>query len=175
MNSLPAIDLGLMSEHLLAHDGVIHKLVYYQNLVTSTELQNILKLQEEVMRTHVWIMLAFINPSYHYDIEVPQLSTFEQKYNFQRAGNDENNKWVALESHSTAKNMSIENYQSAMLMKNMNVKNAHIEMALQQNQIKEKYANYIKKMGWDFVPKATTEAQISTFLHFNYLLNRHLI
>ncbi len=48
-------------------------------------------------------------------------------------------------------------------------------MALQQNQIKEKYANYIKKMGWDFVPKATTEAQISTFLHFNYLLNRHLI
>ncbi len=103
MNSLPAIDLGLMSEHLLAHDGVIHKLVYYQNLVTSTELQNILKLQEEVMRTHVWIMLAFINPSYHNDIEVPQLSTFEQKYNFQRAGNDENNKWVALESHSTAK------------------------------------------------------------------------
>lgn len=176
MDSLPAIDLGLMAEHLSAHEGVINKLAAYQSSVTNMELRNILNLQENVMRSHAWVMLAFINPNYHNDVEVPPLTSFriEHEHTSDKLenGNGGNNKWIALEAHDTAKNMSTENYNSAMKMQNMNVKNAHIEMALQQNQIKEKYASFIKKMGWAFAPNAANRAQTNTFLHFEHLLNQ---
>ncbi|WP_010650480.1 hypothetical protein [Oceanobacillus massiliensis] len=172
MDSLPAIDLGLMAEHLTAHEGVINKLSYYQSLVSNTELRNILKLQENVMHSHVWVMLAFINPNYHNNVEVPPLSVYREEHIFERPEKGENNKWIALEAHSTAKNMSVENYNSAMMMQNENVKNAHIKMALQQNRIGEKYTHFIKMMGWSYAPKATTQAQINTFLHFDHLLKQ---
>ncbi|MFS0752807.1 hypothetical protein [Oceanobacillus sp. 1P07AA] len=172
MDSLPAIDLGLMAEHLSAHEGVINKLAHYQSIVTNLELRNILSLQENVMHSHVWVMLAFINPNYHIEVKVPPLSAYREEHIFERPGNGDVNKWIALEANNTAKNMSVENYNSAMMMQDMNVKNAHIEMALQQNQIKEKYAEFIKKMGWDFAPKATTSSQVNTFLHFEHLLNQ---
>lgn len=58
-----------------------------------------------------------------------------------------NNKWIALEAHTTAKCMSNENYVSALMMKDKNVRNAHVEMALQQLAVQEKYAVFIKEMG----------------------------
>ncbi|KAB8130109.1 hypothetical protein F9U64_14455 [Gracilibacillus oryzae] len=170
MSSLPAVDLGLMTEHLLAHDGVITKLAYYQNLAASAELRSILQLQEKIMQSHVWVMMAFINPSYHYHGEVPPLSSFSAEPFFQGTGTEDNNKWIALEAHNTAKNMSLTNYQSAMMMQDKHVRKAHIEMALQQNHIKALYADYISKMGWNFTPMATPEAQMKTLLHFQYLL-----
>lgn len=109
MDSLPAIDLGLMVEHLSAHEGVINKLAHYQPLVTNLELRNILKLQENVLHSHVWVMLAFINPNYHNEVKVPPLSAYREDPIFERSGNGEDNKWIALEAHNTAKNMSNRN------------------------------------------------------------------
>ena len=174
MNSLPAIDLGLMTEHLSAHEGVINKLKTYQTIITNNELRKIIKLQENVMQTHVWIMLALINPEYTGYVEVPSLSNYQIKQNSKsgRIDNSKDDKWVALEVHSTAKNMSNNNYNSALMMQNQNVKKAHIEMALQQQQIQKMYSDFIEKKGWKSVPRISIQQQLNTYFHFQHLLER---
>lgn len=173
MDSLPAVDLGLMSEHLSAHEGVINKLKAYQAIITNNELSNIIKLQENMMQTHVWVMLALINPDYSTYVEVPSLNNYQIKQNAEggRITKSRDNKWVALEVHSTAKNMSNTNYNSALLMQNQNVINAHIEMALQQHQIQKMYAELLENMGWTYVPHIPIQEQIKTYFHFQHLLN----
>ncbi|WP_188206981.1 hypothetical protein [Alkalibacillus aidingensis] len=172
MTSLPAIDLGLMAEHLSAHEGVINKLKAYKGTVTNKRLRDIIELQETTMRMHVWIMLGLINPEYNNYIEVPPLNAPFVRHYSEKEGyeNTTNNKWIALEAHNTAKNMSNENYKSALMMQDTNVKNAHIEMALQQYQIKEKYAEIIKEMGWEFTPHTSEQEQINTYRNFQHLL-----
>ena len=38
MTALPAVDLGIVAEHLTAHEGVINKLEVYQANVTNPNL-----------------------------------------------------------------------------------------------------------------------------------------
>ncbi|MFD2043339.1 hypothetical protein ACFSTA_02955 [Ornithinibacillus salinisoli] len=173
MADLPAIDHGLMIEHLNAHEGGIHKLKSYQGMVTNNDLRDIIHLQENIMRTHVWIMLAFIHPDYHQDIELPPLSTDSKKQYVEKEGSagTDLNKWIALEAHNTAKNMSNTNFHSALMMKDPKVKKAHIQMALQQLEIKDKYEDFLKGMGWDFVSNISVQERIKTYLHFQHLLN----
>ncbi|SET74750.1 hypothetical protein SAMN05421676_107168 [Salinibacillus kushneri] len=172
MAHLPAVDLGLMADHLSAHEGVIHKLKAYQEIVTNHQLRDIIRLQENVMRTHVWVMLALINPEYSHYVEVPPLSNGSTKHSFNSEKNEisHNNKWIVLELRNTAKNMSSTNYNSALMMQNTNVINAHIEMALQQHQLQKKYDEFITHMRWQFVPRVSVEEQVNTFLHFQHLL-----
>lgn len=175
MNVLPSVDLGLMAEHLTAHEGVINKLNVYHEKVTNTDLKEIIALQANMMRVHVGVMLALINPYQKDYVEVPPLNTYissffprrvsEHKVNF-------DNKWIALEAHTTAKCMSNENYFSALMMKDSNVRNAHVEMALQQLAVLAKYADFIKSMGWSFVPNASIEEQVNTYQHYKYMLDQ---
>lgn len=62
MPTLPATDLGLMAEHLTAHKGIINKLEVYHEKVTNSKLKEIIALQTDMMRVHVKVMLALINP-----------------------------------------------------------------------------------------------------------------
>ncbi|MFC7063571.1 spore coat protein [Halobacillus seohaensis] len=170
--TLPSIDLGLMSEHLAAHEGIIHKLENYLSKVTSTELRETIDLQVNVMRAHVKVMLMLINPYLHEYVVVPPLSTHKSNHGPQANTMEQNlkNKPIALEARSTAKSMANENFTSALFMKNHNVKQAHIEMALQQVTIQEKYNEYIKKMGWAFVPYASLQEQIHTYQNYQRML-----
>ncbi len=67
--------------------------------------------------------------------------------------------------------MADNNFVSALMMKNPNVRYAHIEMALQQAALQERYGELIKRMGWAFVPHVSVQAQINTYQHFQHILN----
>ncbi|WP_163970972.1 hypothetical protein [Oceanobacillus halotolerans] len=169
---LPAVDLGLMSNHLSAHEGVISKLKAYQRIVTNPKLRDIIRIQENVMQTHVWVMLALINPDYSNYVEVPSLSNYGVHHHSigeqNKKSND--NKWIALEVRNTAKTMASTNYNSALMMQDLNVKNAHIEMALQQQQLQKMYDDFITNIGWEFVPHSSFQEQVNTYYHFKHLL-----
>lgn len=173
MTVLPTVDLGLMAEHLSAHEGVINKLVLYEKMVTNAALKETLVLQASVMRNHVKVMLALINPQQNGYIEIPHLNEYNincypQVVKEQKGNPD--NKWIALESHNTAKSMANENFSSALMMNNQNVRHLHVEMALQQFALQRKYAGLINKMGWAFVPYATVQEQVNTYHHYQHML-----
>ncbi|ASN04807.1 hypothetical protein [Virgibacillus necropolis] len=175
MTTLPAVDLGIMAEHLSAHKGVINKLEVYQANVTNTVLKDIIILQTNMMRAHVRIMLAFINPDDSGYIEVPDLNDYLRTNNhkgMKEQGSNVNNQWIALEAHTTAKCMSNENYFSALMMKDQNVRNAHVEMALQQLAVQEKYAAFIQEKGWTFVPHVSAHDQVNTYQYFQHMLEQ---
>ncbi|WP_047986555.1 spore coat protein [Ornithinibacillus californiensis] len=173
MVHLPAVDLGLMAEHLSAHQGAIQKLHVYEHNVSIPELRETLQLQRNVMEAHVKVMLELINPNTNTNVEVPNLEQVKQKM-MQTESNtknkNKNDKWIALEAHNTAKSMSNQNYMSALMMKNKNVRDVHVEMALQQLSILERYDMIINNKGWTFTPKATYEEQLETY---NQFLNQY--
>ncbi|WP_230856029.1 hypothetical protein [Virgibacillus dakarensis] len=161
-----------MVEHLTAHKGVINKLELYQEKVTIIELRDMIRLQANMMRVHVNIMLTLINPYHHGYVELPPLNAIHpgsfhlphhMEYRY-RAETD--NKWITLESHTTAKSMADENYSSALMIQDQNVRHVYAEMALQQFQVMEMYAEFMKRMGWDFTPRVPTQDQINTYQHF---------
>lgn len=173
MTVLPTIDLGLMAEHLSAHEGILNKLALYETKVTNTVLKEIIILQINVMQSHVKAMLALINPDHSGYVELPHLNEYNINGYWQvlkESGHFDNNKWIALESYNTAKSMSNENYISSLMMKNQNVRIIHAQMALQQFALQSKYAELIKEMGWAFVPYATVQEQINTYQHYQYIL-----
>ncbi|SET03444.1 hypothetical protein SAMN05216389_104250 [Oceanobacillus limi] len=171
MASLPAMDHALMVEHLSVHEGVITKLIKYQDIVKDMELRRIITLQIDVMRSHIWIMLAFINPDYHDHFELPPLPSTKLSVSNTNEKNYENDKWIVMEAHNTAANMASENFHSALKMKQENVQKAHKEMALQQLDIKNKYNHFIERKGWDYRSNISTQERIKTYLHFQDLLN----
>src|SRR5699024_3135295 len=157
MNSLPAIDLGLMAEHLAAHEGVINKLKLYQTEVINATLKEIVVLHANVMSNHVRVMLALINPYQNEYVELAPLSEHMQHYNLmaEEQGANSMDKWIALEGHTTAQSMSNENYVSALMMQNQHVRTIHVHMALQQLEIQDKYEELLEKVGWVFTPHAS--------------------
>src|SRR5699024_660269 len=156
MASLPAIDLGLMAEHLAAHEGIINKLELYQTKVINASLKEIISLQINVMREHARVMLALINPHQNEYVKLKPLNEHVRHYNLQAEDHrtKQMDKWIALEAQDTAKSMSNENYASALMMQNQHVSTIHVQMALQQLEIKNKYSELIEKMGWVFTPFA---------------------
>lgn len=173
--SLPAIDLGLMAEHLTAHEGVINKLELYQTKVSIASLKEIIVSQTNMMRDHVRVMLALINP--YQQNEYVELSPINEHSGFNKQPIGEHNtnfqdKWIALDGHNTAKNMSNNNYVSALMMQDPYVRNIHIQMALQQFEMLDKYNELITKMGWTFTPHATVHEQFNTFQYYEHILHQ---
>jgi spore coat protein CotF len=127
------------------------------------------------MRTHVKVMLMLINPYQNGYVEVPALETYTENQFHRESWNDGTilkNKPIALEARAGAKCMANENFVSALMMKNPNVRQAHIEMALQQATLQEQYSDFIKRMGWAFVPHVSLQDQINTYQHFQHILDQ---
>ncbi|WP_158701726.1 hypothetical protein [Lentibacillus sp. Marseille-P4043] len=57
-------------------------------------------------------------------------------------------------------------------MKDQNVRHAHVEMALQQLTLMEMYEALMKRMGWSFTPRVSTQDQVNTYQHFYQTFNR---
>ncbi|MFN2745773.1 MULTISPECIES: hypothetical protein [unclassified Bacillus (in: firmicutes)] len=168
---LPAVDLGLMAEHLSTHKGMLHKLKGYYSRATNAELKEIIGLQINVMRMHVKVMLQLINPYNQNSPEVTPLHAlsddpFRKKTGEPATAHDHA---IALEARASAKNMAGDNFFSALLMKDNHVRNAHIQMALQQASLQEMYSRLIKRMGLGYTPHASINAQIGTYQHFEQL------
>src|SRR5690625_5468491 len=90
MNSLPAVDLGLMADHLIAHEGVINKLELYQTKVTNATLKEIIVSHTSVMRDHVRVMLALINPYLNEHLELTPINEYFRNF-YMRIEKEENN------------------------------------------------------------------------------------
>ncbi|GAA0443548.1 MAG: spore coat protein [Bacillota bacterium] len=172
MERLPAIDLGLMSEHLAAHEGELCKLNMYFAIANSSQLKNILKLQSNVMYAHVLVMLALINPYHQQPVKLPSMDNTHSDQNVKHSTATKNDKWIATEAHTSAKSMANDNFISALMMQDQHVRDIHVEMALQQLKIQENYEDFLKNMGWTFVPYTTSEEQLNTYYHFQQLFNR---
>jgi hypothetical protein len=167
--TLPAVDLGIMAEHLATHEGMINKLKLYYTKVANPVLKNLLYTHINVLRNHVRIMLVFINPNQKEPIHLHGM----EDVNLTSVYGDftEQEKDIALELRATAKMMSSANFMSALMMKDPNVKHVHIEMALQDVKLQSMYSEIIKYISGDFTPKVTQEIQLLTFQQYCHVLN----
>ncbi|TFB25010.1 hypothetical protein E3U55_01060 [Filobacillus milosensis] len=168
MRALPSVDLGIMAEHLAAHEGVINKLQYYHSIASNQILKDILSLQTEIMLNHVEVMSSFINPRINQELNVPPLDIYQDvSFNFDSNDYQYHDNWITLETHNTAKCMANQNYVSSLMMKDARVKKAHEEMALQQAHIQELYGRLISMMDWSYVPQSSIDSQTKTYQFYN--------
>jgi hypothetical protein len=170
--ALPAIDLGLMAEHLATHEGVINKLEHYYTEVQHPHLKQIIHQQIMVMRTHVHVMLMLLRPNQEDFIHLPAIENhsvlpFHHEEHRHMIIQDKD---IALEARATANFMANNNFMSALMMKKENDKHAHIEMALQQETLEKRYGEFIKKMDWEYTPMASVQEQLETIKHYQYLM-----
>ncbi|AXI30609.1 hypothetical protein CIB87_16850 [Priestia megaterium] len=169
---LKAIDLSLMSEHLMTHKGVLKKLAYYYCSVKNPILKQIIYEQFLIMRNHVYVMLELMDPEHNEDVSILALNQVELidipcPETILRLG-DKN---ILLEAHNTAKSMALDNFSSALKMKATNVKSIHVQMALQQVQLEERYSELGKMMGLNQSPDTSSEEQTNTIKRFKRLFH----
>ncbi|WP_456271134.1 hypothetical protein [Bacillus sp. AK031] len=165
---LPAVDLGLMSEHLAAHEGVINKLKIYHQMVHNEDLKKILRIHINTLRHHVAAMLMLINPNRMEKVQLADLPKTTLNEPVESLAEWE--KDIALESRSTAKLMGTNNYNSAAMMKDENVKSIHVKMAEQDIEFQMMYNRLIKAYDGDFVPMASPEMQWMTLQKYQHVL-----
>ncbi|QDP39673.1 hypothetical protein [Radiobacillus deserti] len=163
---LKVIDVGLMSNHLEAHEGVMKRLEMFQKITANTQVQSILSQQIEMMKNHVQVMNQLLQPSEttnHIQVPpIPQPVAIKQM-DPTYVGLIED-KYIVMDSHFTATAMANDNFVSASNMKTVQVKQAHIEMGKQQHQIQQMYEMLSKQMGWSHQPEATSMEQQQTII-----------
>ncbi|WP_019153611.1 hypothetical protein [Robertmurraya massiliosenegalensis] len=167
--TLPAVDLGIIAEHLSTHEGVINKLKMYYRSASNPVLQNLLKLNINVLRNHVVAMLALIDPERNKVVDLPDM---ESSLSNMGAGRlSEFDKDIALEARATAKLMGSDNFNSALMMKDSNVKNVHLQMSYQDITMQMMYNTLIKEMNGEFVPRVSKEMQMQTLQKYFHVQN----
>lgn len=154
---LKTVDVGLMANHLPAHNGVISRLELYMNYAKEQQLVQILQKQIGMMKHHVQVMNQLLNLNQNNNVVLPPipqnvpLHTNELNKNY--FGIDDRD--MALDAHFTATAMANDNFISATNMKNPQVKRIHIEMALQQSNIADQLGMLAQQLGWITHPNAT--------------------
>ncbi|WP_174727098.1 hypothetical protein [Mesobacillus harenae] len=167
--NLPAVDLGIMAEHLSTHEGVINKLKMYYVSVHNPTLKKLLEIHIKTLRNHVAVMLALIDPDRNTKVHLPDMENLHSKM---VTGNlSEYEKDITLEGRATAKLMGTDNFNSALLMKDANVQNVHFKMSHQDISMQMMYGRLLKEMNAEFVPKASKEMQQLTLQKFYHVLN----
>lgn len=166
---IPAADLGLMAQHLATHEGVIHQFKQDYMIVQNPSLKKVLYTSITVMRNHVRVMLALIDPNQPGPMHLADLH--ELQMSFGPVTFTEEEKKIALKARSTSKSMAKNNFSSALMMKKANVRQTHIEMALQQSKLQGMYDSIIQQAGGEFTPKATSKEQLLTVHNYLHVLN----
>jgi spore coat protein CotF len=167
---IKAIDLGLMSEHLMVHKGVLGKLQLYFCLAEDERLKQILYEQAVVMKNHVNVMIRLIDPTTNESVtaaDLQELEPLEMVCN--HTAGSMSDQEVALEARNTAKSMAGTNFSSALEMKTPNVRRIHIQMALQQTGLQDRYSELIKEKGWEYVPDSNRREQEEAVRRFKEL------
>ncbi|OXT15407.1 hypothetical protein B9K06_21355 [Bacillus sp. OG2] len=167
---IKAIDLGLMSEHLMVHKGVLGKLELYFCLAEDERLKQILYEQAVVMKNHVHVMIKLMNPETNEGVTAAALQELKP---LEMVCTDTEGRLsdqeIALEARNTAKSMAGTNFSSALDMKTPNVRRIHIQMALQQTGIQERYSELIKEKGWEYAPDSNRGEQEEAARRFKEL------
>jgi hypothetical protein len=167
---LKAIDLGLMSEHLTTHKGVLKKLQFYYCSVKNPTLKQIIYEQFLIMRNHVQVMLMLMDPKINEQVTVSALFQKQPvEIPCQPVWNQMGEKEITIEARNTAMSMATDNFSSALRMKAHNVRDIHFNMALQQVKIQGQYSGFMKSMGWEHAPESSLEEQVKTLQLFKHL------
>ncbi|WP_226670127.1 hypothetical protein [Metabacillus litoralis] len=165
---LPASDLGLMAEHLAAHEGIINKFKRDYLVIQNPTLKQLLYTSITIMRDHVRVMLALIDPQNNGTVHLANIPIQQEEFVYHNMSEKE--KHVALEARATSKAMASDNFTSALRMKNTNAKHVHVEMAKQQVKLQGLYNEMIQQINGDYTPKATEKEQIKTFQKYFHIL-----
>jgi hypothetical protein len=169
---LKAIDLSLMAEHLMVHKAVLDKLASHYCSVEDPKVKQIIYEQYVIMKNHVKVMIALMDPDKNENMSVEDLHKWEPS----RISCHNSTKGVSQESlimdlKNTAAAMADKNFTSALQMKADHVKKIHVHMALQQVMILNRYIFYIEKHMEDRAPDTTLKVQRDTMQAFRKMYN----
>lgn len=157
------VDVGLMANHLAAHNPVIKRLEMYSTQTNNESILTILNKQIGIMRNHVQVMNLLLDPNQKVVNlpPIPDETTNDNQTspipNFQMGDKD-----LVMDAHFTSSAMAKENFNSSENMKNPQVKEMHREMAMQQSTITAWYEQIMEQMGWTNQPTASTKDQSET-------------
>ncbi|MGY3716953.1 hypothetical protein ACWE42_15675 [Sutcliffiella cohnii] len=166
---LPAIDVGLMNEHLSTHAGLLGKLDIFLAATDNKYIRKFILTQQRVLNDHVNIMLALLNPTKTEWVSLPTINLQEKLEVFNETTSTKKTKQIALELQSMTKTMAQTNFNSALMMKDENVKYVHFEMAQQQATMKVFLDKFIKNMGWSESANVPSSVQQKVIEHFEHL------
>ena len=166
--NLPAADLGIMAEHLPAHEGTISKLKIFIEIVENQELKKLIQLNIEMLRDHVRAMLELIDPNRKGEVKLAEMSDIQ--INTEKLNLSEQEKDIVLETRSVSKLMGSNNFNSALMMKDLNVKNIHIQMAYQDVRMQMLYNLVVEHVNGDFTPRVTEAMQSKTHEKYKHIL-----
>lgn len=167
---LKNVDVGLMVNHLSAHNAIIKRLDMYLNHVQNQQIATIIQKQIMIMNNHVQVMKQLLDPKQSIVNLAPIPNNVgmvqNQSNNLEISDQD-----IAVDAHFTASAMAKENFNSAENMKNHQVKKTHTEMALQQSTIAGMYEQLMNQLGWMSQPNVSTSEQIAALTPFNVISN----
>jgi spore coat protein CotF len=167
---IKAIDLGLMSEHLMVHKGVLGKLRLYFCLAEDERLKQILYEQAVIMANHVKVMIKLVDPELNERVTAADLQELEPlEIHCSNTAGSMTDQEIALESRNAAKSMAGTNFSSALEMKTPNVRRIHVQMALQQTGMQDRYSELIKEKGWEYAPDSSRREQEEAVRRFKEL------
>ncbi|WP_170007466.1 hypothetical protein [Bacillus fonticola] len=173
---LPAIDVGLMDNHLSAHEGIVSRLQLYLKIAKDRNVTQVLEKQLQVMKNHVVVMNQLLNPSQQGQVVLPPIPQTTGDNGTEapvNAGIQIEDRHITLDAHSTANAMANDNFISASAMKNPVVKKIHSEMALQQEAIAKMYNQILETNGWVKSSMAKQQEQIDTANYYSNIPGTH--
>ncbi|HZG58697.1 hypothetical protein [Paenibacillus sp.] len=165
---LPAVDTGLMANHLEKHEAILAKLSLYRTLAKDETYDRIVSEQIRVMLDHVRAMLELLDPERREPVRLKPIA-----HRFAAALMAEwplDFKQLLAETRATSLNMARENFLSALQMHHPNAKRVHVDMALQQVHFAERYGELMRAHGWEQHPMASPEEQRETIARFAHML-----
>jgi hypothetical protein len=148
---LKMTETGLMAEHLIMHDGIMHRLMDSKLHVQDEELREIITKQIDVLKEHAETMMDFLG--YKGSLEFSETD----KETDSHASTVFRDRHAALDGMFTANSLSKANYNHSTVMKDEKVKQTHVRMAMDQMEIAKQYEEIIKKNGWSAQPSASSD------------------
>lgn len=168
---LPASDLGLITSHLPAHDGMLMKVKLLAKEAKDEKLINLLNLKAGIIRSHVRIMMDMLDPDKSGFEKIPDFDELPQnQFETTTRGSKKMDRHIAMEIKTSAEAMAKDNFVSALKMKDLKVKEAHIEMALQQVTLLEMITEFLKENEADVTPLGTVDEQKKVVNHFSHIM-----
>lgn len=168
---LPASDLGLITTHLPAHDGMIMKVKLMAREAKDEKLIELLNIKVGILRSHVRIMMDMLDPQKNDFEKLPDFNELPQgQLETASRGSQQMDKHIAMEIKASTEAMAKDNFVSALKMKDPQVKQIHIEMALQQVKLLNMVTEFLKEIEADVTPMGTPDEQKKVLNHFSHIM-----
>lgn len=164
---LKMIDLSLMANHLKVHKAELAKLRNIICTVPNQKIKQVATEQYMIMKNHVYVMIALMNPNQNESVSVESLHHWElPQFDCDQTCSGVDEKDTLIDLQSSADFMAQNNFQSALRMQADNVRNIHFHMAFQQTMIFNKYVALIKELTEDTAPESSLKKQEETYHKF---------